>query len=121
VKSFEDIEESTNSLMIALMLGCAVVCQAQLRIAPNDPSIYYSPYAWAVSSLNASTINSGSYFRVLFTGTTATLTFDVSQMVTPASQLYWSTRVCMRDPYVCVILTCVCARSLPTGELTTLV
>lgn len=57
-------------------------------IRPNDPAISYSPYNWGVTASNASTINSGAYFRVLFTGNSATLHFDTSLMVYPASQLY---------------------------------
>ena len=71
-------------------LSVAALCAASaLRVAPSDPSFYFSPYGWLVSPSNASTINTGSYFRVLFTGDTATLTFDVSQMVSPPSQVYW--------------------------------
>ena len=30
-----------------------------------------------------------SYFKVLFTGSEVNVTFDVSQMVDPVSQIYW--------------------------------
>ena len=33
---------------------------------PNDPAIYYSPFAWHVNSTSASTINSAAYCRFLF-------------------------------------------------------
>lgn len=62
-----------------------------LRVAPDDPAIFYSPYNWHLnrSSSTASTINAGAYFRFLFTGASVSLTFDVSHMVNPPSQLYW--------------------------------
>jgi hypothetical protein len=55
----------------------------------NSSAFTYSPYAWAVTSASASTINSASSFRTLFSGSFLNLTFDVSSMVVPASQLYW--------------------------------
>lgn len=56
--------------------------------APNDTALFYSPYAWSVNATSASTINSAAYIRVLFTGAWANLSFDVSSMVNPPSQLY---------------------------------
>ena len=62
---------------------------AYTTYTPDNAAISYSPYAWDVTSASASTINSASSFRTLFSGTFLNLTFDVSSMVTPASQLYW--------------------------------
>lgn len=56
---------------------------------PNDAAITYSPYTWSVTALNASTLNTASSFRTLFSGSFMNVTFDTSEMVTPASQLYW--------------------------------
>ena len=57
--------------------------------APNDAGIAYSPYTWNIQSTSATTANPGAFFRTLFTGTVCTLTFDVSAMVSPASQIWW--------------------------------
>lgn len=58
-------------------------------IAPNDPNIVYSPYTWDVTAGAAKTINAGAYLRIAFTGTPGTLaaTFDITNMVAPASQV----------------------------------
>ena len=58
-------------------------------IAPDDPGLFYSPYGWRVTAASATTANSGSYLRCLFSGNAANLTFDVARMVSPPSQLYW--------------------------------
>ena len=63
--------------------------QAVHRVAPNDPSLTYSPYNWAVTSTSASSINGGAYFKVLVQSTFLNLTFDVSNMVSKPSQLYF--------------------------------
>jgi lysophospholipase L1-like esterase len=57
--------------------------------APNDPNLYYSPYQWLVTADSASTINSASYVRFIFSGSFLNFTFDTSNMVTPASEVYW--------------------------------
>ncbi|MCX7382488.1 MAG: SGNH/GDSL hydrolase family protein [Alphaproteobacteria bacterium] len=59
------------------------------RLAPNDAAMLYSPFGWNVQAASATTANAGSGFRTLFTGVICVLTFDVSGMVTPASQLWW--------------------------------
>lgn len=60
-----------------------------IHLLPNDPTIYFSPYAWALSPSNATTVNTGSYFKTLFTGNAINVTFDVAEMVNPVSQIYW--------------------------------
>ena len=59
----------------------------------TDPAFYYSPYTWYLNatstSSSATAVNPGAYFRCLFSGASANLTFDTSKMVTPPSQLYW--------------------------------
>ena len=64
--------------------------RAAVSVSPTDPAIWYTPYVWnAVGGSGAmGTINSGATMRVFFSGNTVTLTFDVSQMVTPISQIY---------------------------------
>ena len=58
--------------------------------SPNNPAIYYSPFAWHINSSSASTINSAAYVRFLFSGSMLNFKFDVSQMVTPTSEVYWT-------------------------------
>ena len=60
-----------------------------LTVAPSDSSFSFSPYNWNRTAAAATTANAGAYFRVLFTGRTASLSFDVSAMVTPPTQIYW--------------------------------
>ena len=59
-----------------------------MTVLPNDPALRFSPYNWLVTDASASTINAGAYFKCIFQGDSANLTFDVSQMVTPPSQIY---------------------------------
>lgn len=54
------------------------------------------------SFLNHSTVNTGSYFKTLFSGKTVAISFDVSEMVNPVSRL---------GPVVCLRL----ASYLPPG------
>lgn len=58
-------------------------------IAPNNAGLVYSPYNWNVGSSNAITAQPGAYFKTLFTGTTCVLNFSVSNMQSPASQIWW--------------------------------
>lgn len=60
-------------------------------IAPDNAAILYSPYNWHVNSTRAQTINPGAYFRVLFTGSTCTLNFDMSNVSSPVPRL----RICV--------------------------
>ena len=69
---------------------CALVPARAALYAPDDPSLYYSPFAWHVNASAAATINSAAYVRFLFSGNALTFTFDVANMATPASQVYWS-------------------------------
>ena len=58
-------------------------------IAGDNAAIAFSPYTWNVGTGKAITANAGAYFRTLFTGTSCILNFDVSAMVSPASQVWW--------------------------------
>ena len=58
-------------------------------VGPGDATILYSPYTWDVQAGTATAANAGASFRMLFTGTTCVLNFNVSAMVSPASQIWW--------------------------------
>lgn len=58
-------------------------------IAPSNVAFVYSPYNWQVLAGVATAWNPGAYFRVLFSGSSCTLNFDVSAAVAPLSQLWW--------------------------------
>ena len=63
---------------------------AAQAILPNNASIIYSPYNWTVpTTANASTINSGAYFKTLFTGGSLVLNFNVTNNSTPLSEIYY--------------------------------
>lgn len=59
-----------------------------VHISPNNAAILYSPYTWDVSSTTATTICTGSYFKVCFTGNSVTLRFDMQYLFTPYPQIY---------------------------------
>jgi lysophospholipase L1-like esterase len=58
-------------------------------VPPDDAALLYSPYTWSVQPAASVAVNPGAYLRTLFTGTTCVLTFDVSGMVSPPSQIWW--------------------------------
>lgn len=58
-------------------------------IAPNNAALIYSPYNWHLAAGNAITVQPGAYFKTLFTGTTCVLKFSVTNMQSPASQIWW--------------------------------
>ena len=60
-----------------------------VNLAPNNAGIAYSPWSWNIQATSATTVNAGASLRTLFTGSTCVLNFDVSAMVTPASQIWW--------------------------------
>ena len=76
-------------LLSAALAAALATASAQVVISPNDPALFYSPYHWQISDAAATSMNTGSYIRVLFTGNSVNLTFDTSMMVTPPSQLYY--------------------------------
>ena len=61
-----------------------------LRYTADDSNLYYSPFAWQVSKTSATTVNTGAYVRFLFNGTFLNFRFNVSHMVTPGSEVYWT-------------------------------
>jgi hypothetical protein len=61
-----------------------------VQIAPNNAAIVYSPYNWTpASSVSASSINSGAYFRTLFSGSSVALNFNVTNNDAPLSEIYY--------------------------------
>lgn len=80
-------------LLFCLSLAVAAKGTPQNNLtlyAPDDASLYYSPFAWQVTSQAASTVNSGSYIKFLCSGTVLNFHFDVSNMASPPSQIYWT-------------------------------
>jgi lysophospholipase L1-like esterase len=57
-------------------------------ILPNSAAIIYSPYNWVVTGTSASTINSGAYFRTIFSGTSAALLTNTVNDEAPYSELW---------------------------------
>ena len=53
--------------LVPLVL-CFVAVQGTIY-QPDDPNLYYSPFAWHITNESAATINSASYIRFLFSGT----------------------------------------------------
>jgi lysophospholipase L1-like esterase len=60
-----------------------------LVVSPNNAAMLFSPFNWATSGGMAVTINAGAYMRMMFTGTSCALNFDLSGSLAPASQIYW--------------------------------
>jgi hypothetical protein len=60
---------------------------APVTVAPTDVALGFSAYHWEVTATGATTVNPGASMRVLFAGALLNLTFDVSMMVSPPSQL----------------------------------
>jgi hypothetical protein len=56
-------------------------------IPPDHAAILYSPYNWHVNGTRAQTIYAGAYFRVLFTGGSCDLNFDMSNVSSPVPRL----------------------------------
>jgi lysophospholipase L1-like esterase len=77
--------------LAAALAAAAALDRAEAKVyPPDDPNLHYSPFAWQVTAKAASTINSASYVRFLASGSAVSFKFDVSQMVSPISEVYWS-------------------------------
>jgi len=76
--------------MFVLAATLVATTSASQVYRPNDPNIYYSPFAWHVDGNSSSTINSASYVRFMASGSFLNFKFDVSNMVTPISEIYWT-------------------------------
>ena len=57
--------------------------------SPSNAAILYSPYNWNVTSTLATTINSGAYFRTIFSGTSFTINTSTSNDLSPYTQ-FWA-------------------------------
>ncbi len=77
------VQEADNTAVTATSGSFTLV------VAPNNPAFRYSPYTWFVTGATARTINAGAYFSIMFTGTSCALTFNTSNMITPASEIWW--------------------------------
>lgn len=96
---------------LAAVLACT--CGATVTVfPPNHAAITYSPYAWSVTEEAATTLNTASSFRTLFSGSFMNVTFDTSEMVTPASQLYWRVD---NGPLTATIVLPVVSVSIPVN------
>ena len=73
-------------VLLLLLLGFADATV----FPPNDRNLYFSPFAWHVNASSASTINSAAYCRFMFKGSMLNFKFDISNMVKPTSEVYWS-------------------------------
>ena len=65
------------------------VAADSVTVGMDNAAILYSPYNWAVRNGAAKTINSGAYFRVIFSGQSAVLTTNTSGSVGPFPQ-FWT-------------------------------
>lgn len=79
-------------------IGTSTVSAASNSVTPisvnnvlisNTANILFSPYNWDVGTSTAKTINAGAYFKILFTGTSCTLQFDVAAALAPYSQIMY--------------------------------
>lgn len=66
----------------------AVAVTSSVSIAPSNAAFLYSPFTWQITASVATAWNPGAYFRTLFSGSSCTLNFDVSQNVVPLSQIW---------------------------------
>jgi lysophospholipase L1-like esterase len=79
---------------LALFTGWFLNWGAQAQLATNlvtmdNAAILYSPFNWGVTTQAAKTINSGAYFKVIFSGTSCRLTTDTASNLPPYSQ-FWA-------------------------------
>ena len=87
-RAIRSVPGRTSVSSIGAPARASVSSSAPVTVSPTDGSLYFSPYGWLVTPASASTIQAGAYMKVLFSGNSVTLTFDVSNMVTPVSQVY---------------------------------
>jgi hypothetical protein len=93
LESGGDCDSATNRFHACSVVGGplpSASASAATLITPDNVNLTYSPYHWFVNgSASATTMNTGSYIRTLFTGNSVNITFNVSRMVSPPSQLYY--------------------------------
>jgi hypothetical protein len=67
------------SLLWFLLVPGAGQAQAPVpTVTMDDPAVPYSPFNWGVTAQAAKTINSGAYFKVVFSGSSCQLMTDTS-------------------------------------------
>jgi hypothetical protein len=61
-----------------------------VSILPNNAGIVHSPYNWTTATFSStSSINSGAYFRTLFSGSSVVLNFNTTANTAPLSEIYY--------------------------------
>jgi len=61
---------------------------APALVTPDDENLLYSSYHWQVTAAAATAVNTGATIRTLFSGSSVNLSFDISAMVSPPTQIY---------------------------------
>lgn len=80
---------------------------------PNDVGIVYSPYNWLTNSSAAKSINPGAYFKTIFSGSSCTLNFDVSNLSAPYPRLL----ICVdKRTWQMAAVAATVSVTMPTGE-----
>jgi lysophospholipase L1-like esterase len=80
---------SIGSILLLLFTVAAPAQPPATTVPMDDPAILYSPFNWGVNSQSAKTINSGAYFKVIFSGGSCRLMTDTSSNAAPFSQ-FWA-------------------------------
>lgn len=82
--------QEANSTGTTATSGSFTTTASSLLIAPNNAAFLYSPGNWTTpTSVQASTINAGAYIKIMFTGATCILNFNVTNNLTPLSEIYY--------------------------------
>jgi hypothetical protein len=89
VYSGDSADAASTSAPVNVQVTPAVTPPAAVTIDPSNPAILYSPYNWSVTQVYARTINSGAYFRTVFSGTSMTLLTDTTPNQ-PAFSEFWA-------------------------------
>lgn len=76
-------------LALAFVLGVALSAATTYTYPANDENLYFSPFVWNVNGTTATTVNSAAYVRFLTSATQLSFQFDVSNMASPDSKVYW--------------------------------
>ena len=78
----------------------------------DQTKVVFSPFNWNVGTGTAKTINPGAYFRTIFGGTSCTLQFDMTGILTPLPQI--SYRIDGYGPWTTVDIAASVALTVPT-------
>lgn len=74
--------------------------------------IQFSPYNWYVTATSAKTINSGAYFKTVFSGSTCTLNFDMTGLVAPLPEILY--RIDKYGAWFTAVLAATVVLTIPT-------